>query len=224
MSNVKNNIHIATFYQNLLQKHPLLYKQQFTIEFIAPAGETGRAWDGTAFGRSGHEDPECFTYWGTSATLPEIKISTATVSFMANDFVVPGIIDYGDGKWDVNLLLDQELTQYKKLQNWMDLISDTSKSGGGRKIVPNVQAKLNLLDNTMQKVNKTYVFEGIWITSLGKVEFAPQAGGQDVAKCTASFTYQYFYEASDLENPTISDPLSPSVIDNIASLAKLYTI
>ena len=90
-------------------------------------------------------------------------------------------------------------------------------------MVPNVQAKLNLLDNTMQKVNKTFVFEGIWITSLGKVEFAPQAGGADKASCTASFTYQYFYEASDLENPTVSDPLSPSVADNVASLIKLYT-
>ena len=75
----------------------------------------------------------------------------------------------------------------------------------------------------MQKVNKTYVFEGIWISSLSKLDFAPQAGGGDSVSCTASFYYQYFYEATDLENPTTSDPLSPSVFDNVGALAKLYT-
>lgn len=222
MSNVLNTNHIATFYQNIVQKHPLLYKQQFTIEFLAPAGETGRAWDDMAFGRAGYDDPECFTYWGTSATLPEVKVSAAKVSYLANDFEVPGIIDYGGGEWSVKLLIDQDLTQYRKLQNWMDLISDTSKSGGGRKVVPNVQAKLNLLDNTMQKVNKTYVLEGIWITKLGKMDFNPSAGG-DKQTCDATFTYQYFYEATDLENPTIADPLSPSVVDTVGQLAKLFT-
>lgn len=93
---VENNIHVGTFYQNLIQKHPLLYGQQFTIEFIAPDGETGRAGNDAAFGKAGHDDPECFTYWGRSATLPAINVSSATVNFMANSFVVPGIIDYGE--------------------------------------------------------------------------------------------------------------------------------
>lgn len=128
-----------------------------------------------------------------------------------------------NGTWDVELLIDQELTQYKKLQAWLDLISDLSKSGGGRKIIPNCQAKLNLLDNTMQKVNKTFVFEGIYITKLGQIELKPSDGGAETAACTATFTYQYFYEATDLENPTSADPLSPTVVDNVQSLLNLYT-
>ncbi len=214
----ENTIHVGTFYQNLIQKHPLQYEHQFTIEFIAPAGETGSTFDDTAFGRPDSSDVECFTYWGQSATLPELKVSEAKVNFMANGFSIPGVIDYGGGEWNVKLLLDQDLTQYKKLQAWQTLISDMSKSGGGRKIIPNVQAKLNLLDNTMSKVKRTFILEGIWISKLGDVSFKPEEGGTSKAECTATFIYQYFYNADDLENPTASDPLSPGVVDTIAKI------
>jgi len=37
------------------------------------------------------------------------------VKFLANDFEVPGVIDYENCTWDMDLIIDQELTQYKKL-------------------------------------------------------------------------------------------------------------
>jgi hypothetical protein len=63
--------------------------------------------------------------------------------------------------------MDQDLTQYNKLQAWHRLISDFSKSGGGKKVIPNVQAKVSLLDNTMQNVKNTFIMEGVWLNQLG---------------------------------------------------------
>jgi hypothetical protein len=151
-----------------------------------------------------------------------MKISAATVNFLANAFEVPGVVEYGE-TWDTKILLDQDLTQYKKLQSWQRLISDFSKSGGGKKVIPNVQAKVSLLDNTMQNIKNTFIMEGVWISKLGKVSFDySNEGGANLAECQATFTYQYFYKADDLEAPTDSDPLSPNVVDTIANAAKLF--
>jgi hypothetical protein len=38
---VKNTYHIADYYKNLIQKHPMQFGHQFIIEFIAPLGQTG---------------------------------------------------------------------------------------------------------------------------------------------------------------------------------------
>jgi hypothetical protein len=47
-------------------------------------------------------------------------------------------------------------------------------------------------------------------------------GGDSNAKCSATFIYQYFYKADDIQAPTDSDPLSPNVVDTIASVSKLF--
>lgn len=218
---VKNTYHIADFYKTIAQKHPLQYGHQFILQFIAPLGQTGTILQGdNAFGRKDHTNVQCFTYWAQSAQIPQITITQANITFLANTFVVPSVIKYGES-WDTKILMDQDLTQYKKLQSWQRLISDFSKSGGGKKVIPNVQAKVSLLDNTMQNIKNTFIMEGVWLTQLGNVQFQYKEGGDSIATCTAKFEYQYFYKADDLEAPTDSDPLSPNVVDSIANISKL---
>lgn len=219
---VKNTYHIADYYKNLIQKHPMQYGHQFIIEFIAPIGQTGSILEGdNAFGRKDHSDIECFTYWAQSAEIPELTVKQGTVTFLANDFIVPGVIQYKDS-WTTEILLDQDLTQYNKLQAWHRLISDFSKSGGGKKVIPNVQAKVSLLDNTMQNVKNTFIMEGVWLSSLDAIDFGYEVGGTTIQKCKAKFVYQYFYKADDVSAPTDSDPLSPNVVDTIANISKLF--
>jgi len=67
---------------------------------------------------------------------------------------------------------------------------------------------VSLLDNTMQNIQKVFVMEGVWIQSLGQVQFNYSNGGAQLATCAATFEYQYFYPAEDAEKPTESDPLA----------------
>lgn len=64
----------------------------------------------------------------------------------------------------------------------------------GYKTIPNVIAKVNLLDNTMQYNLKTYIMEGVWISKLGNVDFKYEEGSSTVQTCTCTFTMQYWYE------------------------------
>lgn len=222
MAKVKNTYHIADMYHQILQKHPLQYKHQFIIEFIAPVGQTGSIFDGDeAFGRKDHTSIDSITYWGQSASIPEQTINSAKINFLANEFEVPGVVKFGDN-WSIKLLLDQELTQYKKLEAWQNYISDFSKSGGGRKVIPNVQAKVSLLDASMQNITNSFILEGVWINKLGNIAFQYESGGAGIPDCTATFSYQYFYPADDLEQPTASDPLSPTALDVIADAASIF--
>lgn len=220
---VKNTYNIADFYKAIGNKKPLQYDHQWIIEFIAPVGQTGKITAGDdAFGRKDHSNVQCFTYWAQSAKIPDQTITEAKIKFLANDFVVPGVIKY-DESWQTSIILDQDLTQYKKLQAWHQLISDFSKSGGGKKVVPNVQAKLSLLDNTMQNVKTIFIMEGVWLQALGAITMQYDGnGGAALATCQATFEYQYFYKADDLEAPTDSDPLSPNAVDSILNQSALY--
>ena len=219
---VKNTYHIADFYKTICQKNPLQYGHQFILQFIAPLGQTGSILQGdNAFGRKDSSNVQCFTYWAQSAQIPQQTITQGKVKFLANEFVVPGVVKFGQ-TWKTDILLDQDLTQYKKLQAWHKLISDFSKSGGGKKIIPNVQAKVSLLDNTMQNIKNTFIMQGVWLSQLGQVAMDYKEGGDSNAKCSATFIYQYFYKADDIQAPTDSDPLSPNVVDTIASVSKLF--
>lgn len=219
---VKNTYHIADFYKAITQKKPLQYAHQWILQFIAPLGQTGKISDGdNAFGRKDSTEVQCFTYWAQSAEIPQQTIGQVNVKFLANDFVVPGTVKY-DQKWQTKIIMDQDLTQYKKLQAWHQLISDFSKSGGGKKVIPNVQCKASLLDNTMQNIKTTFILEGVWLQELGAVTFDYSNGGNQLAECTATFEYQYFYKAEDPAAPTDSDPLSPNAVDNILNQSALY--
>lgn len=83
---------------------------------------------------------------------------------------------------------------YRRLKMWHEEISSYRLDGGGKKIIPNVYANVNLLDNTMQNIVRRYIMEGVWISELGDVSFQYQEGASDVLKCTCKFTMQYFYE------------------------------
>ena len=140
------------------------------------------------------------TYYVQSTSIPNVKIGNVNVPFFAAGFEVPGVITYPDS-WSVKIILDQDLTQYKRLRSWQEAMSNYQYSGGGYKTIPNVVACVNLLDNTMQNVVKEYMMEGIWIQKLGDVSFEYKEGENGVATCDCTFTLQYWYEAETEQDP-----------------------
>ena len=115
---------------------------------------------------------------------------------MAAGFEVPGVVKYPED-WSVDIIIDQGLTQYNRLLSWQQAISDFKKSQGGSKTIPNVFAKVNLLDNTMRNITKSYIMEGVWIEELGALEFQYQEGNADIHKCSCKFAMQYWYDYNE---------------------------
>jgi hypothetical protein len=189
-----NEFNLKEFYTGIIKQTPFRFGHQFTVEFFSNDSEQ------TSYFTNVNGQP--ITYYIRSTKIPKADIKSATVPFLAAGFVVPGVIAYPE-EWDVTILLDSQLTAYTNLKRWHDSISSYKWDGGGKKVIPSVTGKVNLLDNTMQNVVKRYMIEGIWIQELGNVDFQYQEGAGEVKTCPCKFTMQYFYEV-DVE----TDPLA----------------
>jgi hypothetical protein len=115
---------------------------------------------------------------------------------MAAGFEVPGTVKYPE-EWTVEIIIDQGLTQYNRLLSWQQAMSDYKRSQGGSKVIPNIFAKVNLLDNTMRNITKSYIMEGVWIEELSQLDFQYQEGSAEVAKCKCKFALQYWYDYNE---------------------------
>lgn len=123
----RNSYNLMEFYKNITQKHPLRYGHQFTVEF------QGSSLNGIETGDFNPTNPtdiqNNITYYVQSAKIPSVDIGSAKVNYFAAGFEVPGVIKYPDS-WDVKILLDQDLTQYKRLQSWQEAMSSYAYSQG----------------------------------------------------------------------------------------------
>ena len=77
----------------------------------------------------------------------------------------------------------------------------------GVKTIPNINARVGLLDRTMTNIIKNYIMEGVWIQKVGEVDFQYQEGASEAKTCTGTFTMQYFYDAD-----TEGDPLAAGAV------------
>lgn len=206
-NSTKNVVNLANFYNQIMKGNPLRYGYQFTIEFIgSDIGTYTGQFDGN--GKTGTTDisTNSLTYLAQSAKLPAAKISSAQAVFYGTEFSLPGIYSTGPGDWQIDFLLTEGMDQYEKLNNWQLAISDYKNSGGGRKLVPNVKARVNLLDQTHQFITKRFNIEGMWMEELGELSFAYKKDGSEVMKATAKFKYQYWWDESQGDG----DPLAPT--------------
>ena len=189
MGSNKNLYDLQKFYNNIITKNPLRYGHQFTVEF------NGADLARYAAGLNIQADPtRCITYYVRSSEIPEVTVNSAKVSYFSAGFEVPGVVKYPDS-WNVTILLDQDMTMYNILRNWQEALSSYRLSGGGIKTIPNIIARVNLLDRTMRQVVKSYIMEGVWINQLGNVDMQYQEGSSDAKTCSCAFAMQYFYEA-----------------------------
>ena len=194
---IQNDINLQKFYSGVAKTNPLLFGHQFIVEF------NGRDLY-SALNRSS-EDAGKITYWIRKAQVPAQTIGEEKVSFMSQQFSIPKQVTFAE-TWDVEILLDENLTQYRILKDWLNTFADLNKSGGGLKIIPSVHAKVSMLDSTFQNITKTFVLEGLYPSKLGEIPFQYE-NESNVQVCTCTFTYQYMYDAYP-DDPTASDPLN----------------
>ena len=133
---------VKTFYRQITRNSPLLFKYQFQIELFM----------------DGDNITKKFPYYVQSATLPKFDITKGKVAYFGMNFNVPGTIKY-DHDWKCKLLLDQNMTMYETIRDYMWNFSNLEMNGGGpnARMIPNYEIHLNILDNEQNKVNETYV-------------------------------------------------------------------
>lgn len=185
--------HLSNFYTNIMRGNALLYKYQFLVQLMGPAD---LGWNNSA--------SQNFSYYVQSGSIPGTKLVNGKTVFFGTEFRIPGVKQF-DHNWQTEILIDQDLTIYKKLEAWRDSISSLRVDGGGIKQIQPYKAKISTLNPDHQTINESYILEGLWIKSLGDINLAYQNnGGGDVLKIPAEFRYQYVYREGD------GDPLDAS--------------
>lgn len=184
-----NPVDLKSFYRSIMQKDPLLYGHQFTVTFSG-ADLPSFIQNGTTY--------ESITYYGKSTSLPSPQIQETTVAFLSQDFVVPRQVTFGDS-WKVKILVDQAMRHYQSLYDWQNSFASLKLSGGGLKIIPNVQAHITLLDASLQYEISKFTLEGVFPSNIPDISMQYE-NNSTIVDFDCTFTYQYIYD-EDNGNP-----------------------
>jgi hypothetical protein len=194
-----NNYQVNKFYTEIAKKHAMLLEHQFIVEFVSGTGDN-------TYSGFGQEIENNIAYYAQSAKIPKYSISSAKMSFFATEFRQPGVKTF-DHSWDCEILIDRDLTIYKKLKEWREQISSLENSGGGAKTIPDMNLRVTVLDSKdMSTVKTSFVLAGVWPAKTPTLPLGYESGESAPMKVGISFKYQYAYEERDGEG-TESDPL-----------------
>lgn len=140
------------------------------------------------------------TFLAQSTSLPQTKIGTVPVAYFAQGFRFPGLIEY-DKQWTINILLDQQLTIYRQLRLWQEMMSSIARNSGGNKTIPNVRADIQLLNQYGNQIERRYFVEGIFPTDVPNIDMTYNQGSSNIKRIDVQFQMQYFRQV-DPSSPT----------------------
>lgn len=208
----QNTAHLRKFYNNV-KTFPLLYKYQFIVEFVrggsieTPPGVP--QFSAQSFYSLFREDPgnpnEQLTYYAQSASIPGISVKNAQTKFFAGKFNVPTVIQY-EHNWKIDIILDQELTMYKKFIQWQKFMSDYKYSGGGVRVIPDINMRVNILNSDHTGYTTSFILAGIWPNDVANIDVSYE-GNVQLKKASIQFRYQYVYEDPSFDPNLPFDPL-----------------
>jgi hypothetical protein len=189
---------LATCCNNIIKQTPLMLKYQFTVEFINGASAY-------AAGLLGGDVDEQIAYWAQSANIPSFEVVKGTTAFYGTEFRVPTTIKY-EHDWTLKFLLDQDLTIYERMRTWLRSFSNLKQSGGGEKIIPDCNMRINLLDPAQQTITQAFVLVGCWPTNIGEFKLEYKQDDTTAMTFECKIKYQYCYPAED--QLSSGDPLA----------------
>lgn len=73
----------------------------------------------------------------------------------------------------------------------------------GVKLIPDIKARVWILDSTMRQTIDYFTIEGIFVSKLGDISFQYTEGASEIKEVAATFNMQYFYRSE-------ADPLDPN--------------
>lgn len=208
-----NDKHLRTYYSNLKQL-PLLYKYQFVVEFVK--GGTIQTPPGivplesqsfySLFTNTINSPDQTLTYYAQSASIPGVSIKNAQAKFFAGKFNVPTVIQY-EHNWKIDIILDQDLTMYKKFIEWQKFMSDYKFSGGGVRVIPDISMRVNVLNSDHSGFTTSFILAGIWPNDVAQIDVSYDGNAQ-IKKAAIEFRYQYVYQDPSFDPQNLNDPLA----------------
>jgi hypothetical protein len=142
-----------------------------------------------------------FSFYVKSTTIPKVEIDQTEVSFLSQKFVIPKQVKYGDS-WKCKLLVDGKLTMYNALYEWQESLANLKNNGGGYKVIPDVYAKVKLLNAEFDTNNpkNTFTLVGVFPSDIPKINLEYK-NAADIIEVDCTLTYQYMYHDEVESNP-----------------------
>lgn len=155
----------------------------------------------------------------TTKILPDRQITNQEVPYMGLKFNVPGTVVYpGSDSWEVKFLNDLNGDIRTKLESWQigGVFNDQTSIGNLALRGPSNSIQLDLItDQGDSSVINTYVLYGVYIVSLGPVNYDNQGNGKPT-DFTAKLAYQYWRHTvaqGTVVNST-TGPIAPPITAN----------
>ena len=133
-----------------------------------------------------------FSYYAQSATLPAVTVNKADIPYFGKAFHVPTSIQY-EHDWTIKFLLTENMNIYEGLRQWMLMFSNLRLSGGGYKLVPNIDMRISLLNAAQTHFTSSQVLVGCWPNDLSDLKQEYKDNDNNVATCNLKIKYQYCY-------------------------------
>lgn len=138
------------------------------------------------------------TFWCQTANIPDISLGSVTVPNPLRDYPIHGN-QLEVGTFDMDFVVDEDLTNYLEVYDWMRALSSSYSTEDYKKIASDPSPDsgvvsdgvLTLLTNTMN-VNKEVHFTDMFPTSLGAISFMSSVDTVDAITCSASFMFSDF--------------------------------
>lgn len=217
------NRNLADFYNEIQNSGGLRYGYQFIVRLAFPEG----LWDlanrgvhaevdnvlaaqygldleslgGLTNPNSGEHLGVDFTFLAKSTQLPTMDLRTTKVSYFAQSFEFPGIINYGN-TWAVTVNLDSKMLIYKQIRLWQEMMSSIARNSGGNKTIPNVRGQIDLLNQFGSEPQVKYWVEGIFPTQTPQIDMQYTEGNSNIKEANITFAVQYFRQIIPGKEPS----------------------
>jgi hypothetical protein len=140
-----------------------------------------------------------FSFYVKSSSVPKVEIDQTEVSFLSQKFVIPKQVKYGDS-WKCKLLVNGDLKMYNALYEWQESLASLKNNGGGLKVIPDVYAKVKLLNDRFDTVTNTFTLVGVFPSDIPKISLEYK-NAADIIEVDCTLTYQYMYHDEVESNP-----------------------
>lgn len=152
---------------------------------------------------AGSGETMTFTFFAQASTVPGFTQGVNETQYHGMTFRSPANITF-ESPWSITVRCDADMKIRDAVEAWIKESADLEKGGGGNKKIPQYNAKVDLLDDELEKINKTYILEGVFPESLG--ELTIDHASTEISTFDLSIAYQYWYAANE-ESGQGEDPL-----------------
>ena len=128
-------------------------------------------------------------FYAISTSKPAMTINTGEINYQGFTYRVPNNLTF-DGTWSVTVRASQDMKLYEDFVAWSKIFADYDKGGGGKKNIPDSNGVIDLMDQELNTIVKTYTMYGLFPTEVG--ELTTDHSDTSVSQFNVTFAYQFW--------------------------------